>query len=161
MRFLIVILKLYISLLVKKSFDILNTNKYIKGYVLIYTVKVQESCDTVKKEFEAKVKEVGFSLFDTYNFTKILQGKGCSVKKEIIVFELCSPPGAKQALSHLPELSVYLPSKISLYEDNGITTLTTIGLDDIINVVEADEQFKAYMKIIFENIKRVMHSWDK
>ena len=128
---------------------------------MIYTVIVPEYRDTVKKEFEAKVKEVGFTLFDTYNFTKILQDKGCSVKKEIIVFELCSPPGAKQALTHLPELSVYLPCKISLYEDNGRTMLTTVGLEDIISVVEADEQFKAYMKIIFENLKRVMHSWDK
>jgi len=128
---------------------------------MLYTVNVPESSDTVKKEFEAKVKEVGFTLFDTYNFTRVLQDKGCSITKEIIVFELCSPPGAKQALTHLPELSVYLPCKISLYEDNGLTILTTIGLEDIMCAVEADEQFKAYMNIIFENIKRVMHSWDR
>ena len=128
---------------------------------MTYTVIIPESSDTVKKEFEAKVKEVGFTLFDTYNFTRILQDKGCSIEKEIIVFELCSPPGALQALIHLPELSVYLPCKISLYEDNGLTILTTIGLEDIISVVDADEQFKAYMEIIFENIKRVMHSWDR
>ena len=127
---------------------------------MIYTVIIPEYRDTVEEEFEAKVKEVGFTLFKTYNFTRILQEKGCSIKKKIIVFELCSPPGAQQALLHLPELSVYLPCKISLYEEDGSTKLTTIGLDNIISAVEVDEQFKAYMTIIFENLKRVMHSWD-
>ena len=128
---------------------------------MIYTVIVPESRDTVKKEFESKVREVGFTLFNTYNFPRILQDKGCAVKKEIIIFELCSPPGAQQELFHLPELSAYLPCRISLYEEDGLTKLTTIGLEDIVSVVEADEQFKAYMTILFENLKHVMHSWDK
>lgn len=145
----------------KRSFDILYTNKYILGFIMIYTVNVPESYETVKKEFDAKVKEVGFTLFDTYNFTRILQDKGCTIEKEIIVFELCSPPGAQQALIHLPELSALLPCKISLYENNATTTLTTMGLNDIVNAVETDEQFKAYVEIIFENLKRIMHSWDK
>ena len=147
--------------MIKTPFDILNTYKHMKGYAMIYTVKVPESSDNVKKEFEAKAKEVGFGLFNTYEFKKILQDKGFPIKKNITIYELCNPPGAQQAFEKLPELSVYLPCKISLYENNGMTILSTIGLEDIMNVVEVDEQFKAYLSIIFENIKQVMHSWDK
>ena len=129
---------------------------------MIYSVKVPERIETVKNEIEAKIEEIGFTLFDTYNFTSVLLDKGCSIEKQITVYELCSPPGAKQALVHLPELSVYLPCKLSLYEDEeGITTFTTIGLEDIISSVEADEEFKSYMNIIFLNLQRVMHGWDK
>ena len=128
---------------------------------MIYTVKALEPCESIKKEFAKKVQEVGFTLLNTYNFTRVLQDKGCAIEKEITVFELCSPPGAQQALIHLPELSVYLPVKISLYEDRGISILSTIGLQDVVNSAETDEQFEAYMEIIFENVKHVMHSWDR
>ena len=133
----------------------------MKGYAMVYSVKVLESSDIIKKELQSKAKKIGFNLFNTYEFNKILQDRGFPIKKNITIFEFCNPAGAQQILEKLPELSVYLPCKISLYEENGVTVLSTIGLDDIISVLEVDEQFKAYLSIIFENIKQVMHSWDK
>ena len=127
---------------------------------MIYTVKTPHCIDTVKKELEDKAKEVGFGLLNTYEFKKILEEKGFPIEKEISVFELCNPPGAQQALSQLPEISVYLPCRISVYEDNGLTALSTIGLEEMINAFEVDERFKTYMAILFENLKQVMHSWD-
>lgn len=127
---------------------------------MIYTVKTPHCIDTVKKELEDKAKEVGFGLLNTYEFKKILEEKGFPIEKEISIFELCNPPGAQQALSQLPEISVYLPCRISVYEDNGLTALSTIGLEEMINAFEVDERFKTYMTILFENLKQVMHSWD-
>ncbi len=127
---------------------------------MIYTVKTPHCIDTVKKELEDKAKELGFGLLNTYEFKKILEEKGFPIEKEISVFELCNPPGAQQALSQLPEISVYLPCRISVYEDNGLTALSTIGLEEMINAFEVDERFKTYMTILFENLKQVMHSWD-
>ena len=127
---------------------------------MIYTVKTPHCIDTVKKELEDKAKEVGFGLLNTYEFKKILEEKGFPIEKEISVFELCNPPGAQQALSQLPEISVYLPCRLSVYEDNGLTVLSTIGLEEMINAFEVDERFKTYMTILFENLKQVMHSWD-
>ncbi|WP_374706131.1 DUF302 domain-containing protein [Sulfurovum sp. TSL6] len=60
----------------------------------------------------------------------------------------------------MPEISVYLPCRISVYENNGMTALSTIGVEEIINAVETKEEFKTYMIIHFENLKRVMRSWD-
>ncbi len=48
-----------------------------------------------------------------------------------------------------------------MYEEDGVTTLSTIGIGDILNAVEVDESFKAFMLVLFENLKRVMHGWDK
>ncbi len=104
---------------------------------------------------------MGFGLLKTYEFKKILEGKGFPIEKEISVFELCNPPGAQQALSNLPEISVYLPCRLSVYEENGGTTLATIGVEDIVSAVEVDEEFKAFMSILFANLKQLMHSWDR
>ncbi|OYY26244.1 MAG: hypothetical protein B7Y23_10055 [Sulfurovum sp. 16-42-52] len=127
---------------------------------MIYTIQTTTNIETVKSELERKAKEVGFGLLNTYDFKTILEEKSFPIEKEITVFELCNPPGAQQALTKLPEISVYLPCRISMYENNGMTALSTIGIEEIINAVEAKEEFKTYMIILFENLKRVMRSWD-
>jgi len=127
---------------------------------MVYIVTTSTEISTVKKELEDKAKEVSFGLLNTYAFKRILADKGFPIKKDITVFELCNPAGAQQALEYLPEISVYLPCRISLYEDKGITTLSTIGLEEIVNTLDVDKGFQSYMTILFENLKQVMHSWD-
>ena len=127
---------------------------------MIYTTKIKTDINTIKNEMEDKAKTIGFGVLHTYDFKQILHTKGFPIKKEITVFELCNPPGAQQALSQISAISVYLPCRISLYEENGQTTLATIGFEDILASVEVDEDFKTHMILIYENLKRVMHSWD-
>ena len=127
---------------------------------MIYTIKTSQDIDTVKRELESKAKEVGFGVLKIYEFKQILKEKGYPIEKDIIVYEVCNPPGAQQALSQLPEISVYLPCRISVYENYGKTTLSTIEFENIIGAFDIDERFKTDMIILFENLKKVMHSWD-
>ena len=128
--------------------------------MMIYTTTTSTSIETVKRELETKAKEAGFGVLNSYAFQQILESKGFPIEKDITVYELCNPPGAQQALSEIAAISVYLPCRLSLYENNGRTTLATIGFEEILNAVDVDERFKAFMTILFENLKRVMHSWD-
>ncbi len=127
---------------------------------MIYTTSTSQSIEIVKQELEAKAKEIGFGLLKSYEFKNILEEKGFPIEKDITVFELCNPPGAQQALSEIAAISVYLPCRLSVYEDNGVTNISTIGFEDILNAVDVDERFKSFMTILFDNLKRVMHSWD-
>ena len=127
---------------------------------MVYTVTTSTDIETVKEELEAKAKEVGFGLLNTYAFKRILEDKGYPIEKDITVYELCNPAGAQQALTYLSEISVYLPCRISVYEDKGMTTLSTIGIEDIVNNFDTDARFQSYMTILFENLKQVMYSWN-
>jgi uncharacterized protein (DUF302 family) len=127
---------------------------------MIYSVCTSTDIKTVKIELEAKAKEVSFGVLNTYEFKRILEEKGFPIEKDITVFELCNPAGAQQALEYLPEISVYLPCRISVYENAGVTTLSTIGIEEIVNTFDVDDRFQSYMTILFENLKQVMHSWD-
>jgi len=127
---------------------------------MVYTVTTSTDIETVKQELEAKAKEVGFGLLNTYAFKRILEDKGYPIEKDITVYELCNPAGAQQALTYLSEISVYLPCRISVYEDKGMTTLSTIGIQDIVNNFDTDARFQSYMTILFENLKQVMYSWN-
>jgi len=127
---------------------------------MIYKVETSTPVDQVKAEIEEKAKAVGFGVLNAYAFKQILHDKGYPIEKDITVFELCNPPGAQQALTQLPEISAYLPCRISVYEENYATKLTTIGLEEILSAVEVNDEFRSYMTILFANLKQVMHSWD-
>jgi len=127
---------------------------------MIYTVTTSTDLETVKSELEAKAKEVGFGVLNSYAFKRILEEKGYPIEKDITVFELCNPAGAQQALTYLSEISVYLPCRISVYQENGVTVLSTIGLEEIVKTFDVDERFASFMMMLFENLKQIMCSWE-
>jgi uncharacterized protein (DUF302 family) len=127
---------------------------------MIYKVQTQIPITQVKEELESRAKALGFGVLHQYDFKKILHDKGYPIEKDITVYELCNPPGAQHALTQFPEISAYLPCRISVYEDGDSTWLATIGLDDIVQAIDVDESFRSYMSILFANLKKVMESWN-
>ena len=126
-----------------------------------YKIETTIEKNIIEKELEEKAKAVGFGVLQHYDFKKMLKEKGFPIEREITVFELCNPSGAQQALTAMPDISVYLPCRLSVYEENGKTVLATIGFEDILNAVEVDEEFQSFMTELFEKLKSLMHSWDK
>jgi len=139
-------------------FDSTTMNIKIKGKKMIYKLKTHHDITDIRSKLEAKAKEVGFGILGSYEFKKILENKGFPIERDIVVYELCNPAGAQQALSIIPEISVYLPCRLSVYMEDGLTVLATIGVEDILQAVNIDDTFRAYMNEIFEKIKRLMHS---
>jgi len=125
---------------------------------MLYTVTTDKSLEEIKSTMETKAKEVGFGVLKEYKFQEILQAKGHPIDSDITVFELCNPVAAQAALTTHPEMSVYLPCRISVYEVQGKTTMSTIGLDDILHSFELEDEFKEHMKDIFDKLKILMKS---
>ena len=127
---------------------------------MVYKVQTTYDIETVKQELEEKAKIVGFSVLNRYPFKEILETKGFPIKKDITLFEICNPLAAQQALTEMNDISVYMPCRISVYEENGSTILSTMGFEDLMNGVEVDDNFKVSMATMYEKIKTLMHSWD-
>ncbi len=125
----------------------------------MYTVYTQTSLETIKNEFEAKAKEAGFGLLNSYEFKQILHTKGHPIEKEIHLFEICNPLAAQKALSQIPEISIYLPCRISLYQEANKTVLSTIEAEEMLASIKIDATLKKEMLEVFETIKQIMHSW--
>jgi len=126
---------------------------------MIYRQEINSSILSVKEEITAKAKEQGFGILKEYSFKSLLKEKGFPIEKDITVYELCDPASAQAALSMHPEISVYLPCRLSLYEDNGKTVICTIGIEDILSALEVDDSFKAFMDEIFGRLKALINSW--
>jgi len=126
---------------------------------MIYKTHTQWPLDTVKTQLAEKAKQFGFGILGSYEFKKVLADKGFPIEQDITVYELCNPTGAQEALNNVPDISVYLPCRLSVYEENGVTTLSTIGIEDMLQAVEVDDVFKKHMNEIFQNIRALMNAW--
>ncbi len=126
---------------------------------MIYKIQIAYPLETVKAQLKEKAKLFGFGILGSYEFKKILKEKGFDITHDITVFELCNPTAAYSALNTLPEISVYLPCRLSIYYENGVTVLATIGIEDILKATNINGELKKHMQEIFNKIRVLMNSW--
>lgn len=127
---------------------------------MIYKITTDTPIQTVKDEMMAHAKEAGFGVLGTYEFQKILQSKGMDLNQEITGYELCSPKAAQDVMNELPEMSVFLPCRISVYEENGKTVLSTVNINDVIPTIDASQDFKEHMNSVYTKFVSIMKSWN-
>jgi len=126
---------------------------------MIYKTQTHWPITTIKAQLKEKAQGLGFGILNSYEFKKILCDKGLNIEKEVTVYELCNPKVAQEALNNFIDISVYLPCRLSIYEENGQTVLATISIEDILNAVDVDEEFEIQMKEIFNNMRALMNVW--
>ncbi|MCF6173799.1 MAG: DUF302 domain-containing protein [Campylobacteraceae bacterium] len=123
---------------------------------MLYTITTNKNIDMIKNEIASKAKEQGFGVLKEYHFIEILKEKGFPIEKDITVFEVCNPAAAQNILNLHPEVSVFLPCRISLYEKDDKVVISTIGVDNILQNFELEEEIKTYMHDIFEKTKNIL-----
>ena len=126
---------------------------------MIYTTQTTYPVETVKVQLEEKAKAMGFGVLGQYDFQQILHSKGFEITRDITVFEQCNPQAAQSALNTLPEISVFLPCRISVYRENGATVLATIGIEDILNAAGIEGELKEHLQELFKKIHALMNAW--
>ncbi|MDF1877707.1 DUF302 domain-containing protein [Sulfurimonas sp. SAG-AH-194-L11] len=126
---------------------------------MIYKTSTKTPLQRVKDEFEEHTKEKSFGVLGSYEFKKILHSKGFDLEKDITVYEVCNPNAALKILTAFPEISAYLPCRISVYEENGETVITTIDMRDVVKTLDVDADYKAHMNSVFEILINIMNSW--
>ncbi len=128
---------------------------------MIYQVVSTKTKNEIESQLTERAKGFGFGVLGSYDFKEILESKGFPIEREITVYELCNPVGAQQALSELPEISVYLPCRLSIYREGDRTVLATIGFEDILSSVNVEKGLQEHFTTLFERLKGLMKSWEE
>ena len=126
---------------------------------MIYKIISDKPIETIKKELASHAKESGFGVLGSYEFKKILLAKGYPIQKDITLYELCNPSAAQEILDAMPEASVFLPCRLSLYEENGKSVLATIDIEAILHTLDAENDLKLYMQSVFEYLQKLMKTF--
>jgi uncharacterized protein (DUF302 family) len=127
---------------------------------MIYKHETKHSISAIKEQMTSKAKEYGFGVLKEYNFKDLLQEKGFPIERDITVFELCNPSGAQAILGLHPEVSIFLPCRISIYDNNGQTVISTIGMEDIVHNFNLEETLKSHMTGLFSKLQALINSWE-
>ncbi len=94
----------------------------------------------------------GFSLLHQYDFYNILEEKGFPVARHARVFEICQARVAAVIVTHDPVLSVLMPCRFSVYEENGNTHICTQNLSSWIAQYALHPDVGHELKAVWENI---------
>ncbi len=85
-----------------------------------------DSIDAVCQRLPDVAQRHKFGILGMHDLRQKLLSKGVTFDRECRVYEVCNPQQAKRVLDGATAISTALPCRISVYEENGHTTLATI-----------------------------------
>ena len=93
---------------------------------MLITFSSNKSISDVTQALEAAVKSHQFGVMQIHDLKESMTKKGIEFEKDCLIFEICQPEQAKKVLDQNMSISVVLPCRISIYEEEGGTTLATL-----------------------------------
>ena len=103
-------------------------------YIEISNKSVQEVVDAIK-EIAPKYK---FGVLNVYNMKETLNSKGFDFETDCQIIDICNPSIANEFLTSDISISCILPCKISVYTQDGETTIALNSLIQLVDDVTPD-----------------------
>jgi len=125
---------------------------------MLEKIKTKTKLQTVKEELNANAKSYGFGVLGSYEFKKILETKGFPIEREIVTYEVCNPKAAHDALSEFPEISSFLPCRVSVYSDGEETIISTINISVVLESIDVNKELEKHLQTVYDNLIKFMKS---
>lgn len=126
---------------------------------MIFTHQTKLTCSQVEERIEEDAKSFGLMMKKHFPFSKNLPEAGFEIKEHASVFELCKPSLAAYLLNTQPELSVLMPCRISVYENEGQCFVSTPDINFSLQSIECDEELKKDIFNLYDNIITMIKGW--
>src|SRR3989304_2709487 len=97
-----------------------------QGDPMYYIVESNKSFEQAATDLEAAVKRNEFGVLHIHDLGNTLRSKGIAFAENCKVFEVCNPAQAGKVLSTDIRLNMALPSRISVYPEQGKTRIGMI-----------------------------------
>ncbi len=93
---------------------------------------------TAVADLIAAVEAKGYSVLQTYDLRGKMQDKGVEFANACHILEVCNPHRAAAVLAHDMRISMALPCRLCVYEDDGQVTIGTLKPSELIGVFSDD-----------------------
>jgi len=123
-------------------------------------VKINQAIENISQQVPAKCEEYGFTLLTTYNYHEIVENKGFPIKQKVWIYEICVAKTAALMLTSNPNFSIFMPCKLSVYEENGKTIISTMNMGIMLEAVKTDKELYDNATSLFTSIKNMMNSFE-
>jgi uncharacterized protein (DUF302 family) len=107
---------------------------------MLYSVDSEKSLAKLREDVPKACAANKFGVMSVIDLKEKMKEKGVEYGGECLIFEVCNPQKAKQALEANPEISTALPCRISVYRTKEgkirISTIRPTKLLDLFSSVE-------------------------
>ncbi len=122
-------------------------------------LEIPKSLSDTKELLEVKLKEKGFGVLSTINFSDILENKlGVQIEKTIIL-GVCNPTIAYEAFKIYPDVGLILPCNITLQDHETTTTITIANPFDLLpqdNLQNIASQAFELLSQVLDSIRKTL-----
>jgi len=131
-----------------------------KKMIDMFTLKVEvnQEIENISQQVRAKCEEYGFALLTTYNYHEILENKGFPIKRKVWIYEICKAKTAALMLTGNPNFSIFMPCKLSIYEENGKTIISTMNMGIMLEAVKKDKELYDNAINLFKSLRDMINS---
>lgn len=126
---------------------------------MIFTHRANFGAAQIEERIEKDAKEIGLIMKKHFPFSKNLPESGFEVKEHASVFELCKAPVAAKLLNTNPELNVLMPCRISVYDKDGVTFVSTPDMSVQLEMFDCEESLKRDILKLYENITAMIKKY--
>ncbi|MYL33699.1 DUF302 domain-containing protein [Pontibacillus yanchengensis] len=104
-----------------------------------YTVETSKTIEEAVQALEEELKKEKFGVLWDFDVKDTLNNKGFEFNDSYRILEVCNPGEAKKVLEKNPLVSYFLPCKMVVYEDDGITMIGMPKPTTLIEFVNDEE----------------------
>jgi len=131
-----------------------TTNRAEKKTMLIEIMTGKSVAETATA-LQAAVSANHFGVMQVHNLKETMEKKGVAFERECLIFEVCQPQQAKRVLEQNMRVSTALPCRISVYEQDGKTTLATLQPTTLLSMFNTP-QLEAVAQEVEDTLVKIM-----
>lgn len=99
----------------------------------------EQSVDEACQNLEEKLKEEKFGVLWDFDIKDKLNEKGLEFERSFRILEVCNPAEAQRVLNQNVMIGYFLPCKMVVYEDEGVTKIGMPKPTALVTMVEDDQ----------------------
>ena len=126
----------------------------------MFTLKISsnQTIEKISSRMQQECDNYKFALLQTYVYHEIVEAKGFPIKRKVFIYEICQAKTAALMLTDNPHFSIFMPCKITMYEDYGQTIISTMNMEPMLEAVISDTELYTDATRLFSELKSLMKS---
>jgi uncharacterized protein (DUF302 family) len=105
---------------------------------MIYKLKTEKTFEAALESLKTNLSDVEFGVLWQLNFKDKLQEKGLTFENNFMILEVCNPVKAQRVLSEQMEMGFFLPCKVAVYEEGGLTYIGMPNPTSLMSTIMVD-----------------------
>ncbi len=124
--------------------------------MFIYKIVSNKAIEQIIEKVPAACEEKKFALLQTYVYHEIVESKGFPIERKVYVYEICQAKVAAAMLTDYPHFSIFMPCRISIYEDNSRVVISTMNMEIMLNAVRSNKELYREATSLFGTLQLLM-----